>query len=84
MKITMITVDTGDTILPFLGSDTVVPTTVIPDNSAARATAVAKSVSAARNEPSLELAALDLRLLQLVLLWSVTLAHDASMEPAGE
>lgn len=40
--------------LLFLGSVTVVPTTVMPDNSAALATAEAKSVSA-RNEESVEL-----------------------------
>lgn len=61
---------------------TVDPTTVRPDSSAAFATALAKSASA-KKEPSLELRALDLLLLQFVSLLSVTLAHDASIEPKG-
>lgn len=65
---------------PALGSDTVEPTTVKPDNSAALATALAKSASV-RKEPSLE-HALERTLLQLVLLLSVTLAQVASIEPA--
>lgn len=65
-------------LLPALGSETVVPTTVSPESSAALATALAKSASV-KKEPSLELRALDRAL--LVLLLSVTLAQDAIIEP---
>ena len=52
-----------------------------PESSAALATALAKSASA-KNDPSLELRALDLALEPLLLL-SVMEAHDANMEPNG-
>ncbi len=65
---------------PALGSITVDPTTVSPDNSAALATADAKSASA-KNEPSLELSPLLRFELQLVSELSVTLAHEATIEP---
>ena len=61
------------------GSDTVEPTTVRPDSSAALATALAKSASA-KNEPSDEERPDDRALLPQELL-SVTDAQEASIEP---
>ena len=66
---------------PALGSTTVDPTTVSPDSTAALATALAKSASA-KNDPSLELRALE-RALELLLLLSVIEAQVASMEPGA-
>ena len=63
---------------PAFGSEMVDPTTVKPDSSAAFATAEAKSASA-KNEPS-ELLSADERLLPQLEL-SVTLAHEATIEP---
>lgn len=68
--------------LPDFGSKAVVPNMVSPESSATLATALAQSASV-KNEPSLELAALDRMLLQLALPLSVTLAQEAAMEAIG-